>query len=241
MVEKVLLTPDNSQIVYDLYPRLNSETLVLIHGNAGNRHYFDAQLAIYRRNFQVITFDSRAHGQSSNSAKALTFAQIAEDLADLLKIEHIDNAAIVGFSDGANVAMVFAKHYPEMVNCLVLNAGNVRISGLLLWVRFVDELLYWTTKIFSFTSARLRRYLQIQRLLIQDLPLEWSDLETIGAPTLVISGDHDVVRQTHTRKIAASFPNSELTILHGGHSFGRKYPITFAKKVTDFIKHRGTV
>lgn len=241
MVEKVLVTPDDSRIVYDYYPRKNSEMVVLIHGNAGNRHYFDAQLAIYQRNFQVLAFDSRAHGQSSNNAKILTFDQIADDVANLLNAEKIEHAAIIGFSDGANVAMVVAKKYPAMVDCLVLNAGNFRQSGLILWVRFLDKVAYLITKMLSLVSYRLKHYVQIQRLLMQNIPLEWQDLKKIQAPTLVISGNHDVVRPAHTRKIASLIPNSELYFLDGGHSYGRKYPITFAKIVTDFINHRGVV
>lgn len=241
MVGKVLITPDSSRIIYDFYPRQDSETVVLIHGNAGNRHYFDAQLSIYQRNFQVLTFDSRAHGQSSNNAKVLTFEQIADDVASLLTLEQIKHATIVGFSDGANVAMIVAKKYPEMVDCLVLNAGNFRLSGLLLWVRFLDKIAYLITKGLSLLSYRIRRHMQVQKLLMQNIPLEWQDLKAIQAPTLVISGNHDVVRPAHTRKIAALIPNSELYFLDGGHSYGRKHPITFAKIVTDFINHRGVV
>ncbi|CAH0418962.1 alpha/beta fold hydrolase [Periweissella ghanensis] len=240
-MEKVLITEDGSQITYDFYPRKDTQNLVLIHGNAGNRHYFDAQLAIYRRDFQVLTFDSRAHGQSSNTAKNLTFEQIADDLAALLTAENITKTAIMGFSDGANVAIVFAKNYPQFVTSLVLNAGNLRTSGLLLWVRIVDELMYWTTKIVSFIAPKFRRYVQIQKLLMQDIPVAWSDLHAIKAPTLVISGNHDVVRLSHTRRIAAELPNSELKIISGGHhSYGKTYPILFAKKVVEFIKFRGS-
>lgn len=240
-MEKVLITEDGSQITYDFYPRKHAQNLVLIHGNAGNRHYFDAQLAIYRRDFQVLTFDSRAHGQSSNTAKNLTFEQIAADLAALLTAENITKTAIMGFSDGANVAIVFAKNYPQLVTSLVLNAGNLRTSGLLLWVRIVDELMYWLTKIISFIAPKFRRYVQIQKLLMQDIPVAWSDLHAIKAPTLVISGNHDVVRLSHTRRIAAELPNSELKIISGGHhSYGKTYPILFAKKVVEFIKFRGS-
>lgn len=240
MVEKALITADKARIVYDIYPRDTSETVVLIHGNASNRHYFDAQLAIYRRDFQVITFDSRAHGQSSNGSKDLTFEQIATDLAQLIRAEKIDQVALVGFSDGANIALVFAKLFPELLACLVLNAGNIRISGLLLSVQIIDEILYLTTKFASVISKRLQKLLPIRRLLVKNVGVDWDDLAAITAPTLVVSGDRDVVRPAHSRKIAAAIPNSQLKILHGGHSYGRKFPITFAKMATEFIKHRGT-
>ncbi|MCM0599482.1 alpha/beta fold hydrolase [Periweissella fabalis] len=238
-MEKVLITEDESRIIYDFYPRKNAQNLVLIHGNASNRHYFDAQLAIYCRDFQVITFDSRAHGQSSNAAKNLTFEQIAADLVALLDAENIDKTSIMGFSDGANVALVFAKNYPQRLASLVLNAGNIKTSGLLLWVRIVDEIMYWITKIISIIAPKFRRYAQIQKLLMQDIPITWSDLHAIKVPTLVISGNHDVVRLSHTKRIAAELPNGELKIISGGHhSYGRTYPILFAKKVVEFIKER---
>lgn len=236
MLEKVLVTDDGSNIVYDFYPRKDSQTLVLIHGNAGNRHYFDSQVAVYKKNFQIITFDTRAHGQSSNESKKLTFDQIADDLKELLDTEFIKKAVLMGFSDGANVAMVFARKYPTKISGLILNAGNFRISGLFFWVRFVDAVLYLLTKVISFVTTKVNRYLQVQSLLFQNLPFDWVELKKIKVPTLIIIGKHDVVRKKHTKKIASLIPNSKLEITKGGHLYGKKNPIKFANMVTQFIK-----
>ena len=47
----------------------------------------------------------------------------------LFKKEHLSKVALLGFSDGANLAMVFCFKYPELVSCLILNSGNTDPKG----------------------------------------------------------------------------------------------------------------
>ena len=42
----------------------------------------------------------------------------------------LEKADLLGFSDGANVAMLFALAHPERVGRLVLNGGNLDASGI---------------------------------------------------------------------------------------------------------------
>lgn len=41
----------------------------------------------------------------------------------------IPHAVILGFSDGANIAMKFAMNYPDKVKALILNGGNLNPQG----------------------------------------------------------------------------------------------------------------
>lgn len=106
------------------------EPLVLLHGNGEDSNYFINQIDEFSSNFRVIALDTRGHGQTPRGDSAFTIRQFADDLLVFLDRMNIQKANILGFSDGANIAMCFASKYPERVLKLVLNGGNLDTQGI---------------------------------------------------------------------------------------------------------------
>lgn len=50
--------------------------------------------------------------------------QFAEDLLGFMDDHRIAKAHLLGFSDGGNIAMIFAIKHPDRVNRLILNGAN---------------------------------------------------------------------------------------------------------------------
>ena len=134
-----LLTQDGSSIHYVTAGQ--GLPLVFLHGNNSNYHYFSHQIRYFSEHYLVIAIDSPAQGLSTNAADHLDFLMMAQDIADVLTHEKISSAVIVGFSDGANLAIVFTKLFPEAVAGLVLNAGNRVPHGLTPFWQVVTELI----------------------------------------------------------------------------------------------------
>ena len=64
-----------------------------------------------------------------------------------------------------------------------------------------------------------------------------TDLQKISCPSLVIGGDHDVIKVEHTLEIFNNIPKAYLWILPGsGHSTPIKYADEFNKKIEEFFK-----
>ena len=59
-----------------------------------------------------------------------------------IEIHHIERAHLLGFSDGGNIAMMFAIRHPDRVNRLILN-GIMRIMSLL-FCRLALHLATWS-------------------------------------------------------------------------------------------------
>ena len=97
------------------------EPMILLHGNGEEGSYFAHQMDYFGRNYRVIVVDTRGHGQSPRGTAPFTIAQFAQDLHDFMDELGISRAVILGFSDGANIAMIFALRYPERVTALILN------------------------------------------------------------------------------------------------------------------------
>ena len=62
------------------------------------------------------------------------------------------------------------------------------------------------------------------------------ELAAIRVPTLVVAGTRDMIRQKHTRLIAASIPSAQLVILDGDHFVANKRPKAFNEAVLDFLR-----
>ncbi|MBR2804436.1 MAG: alpha/beta fold hydrolase, partial [Eggerthellaceae bacterium] len=108
----------------------SGEPLVLLHGNGEDSSYFEHQIAFFQDRYRVIAVDTRGHGKSPRGTAPLTLNQFADDLSAFMDELDIASAHILGFSDGANVAMLFALAHPTRVKGLILNGGNLFPEGL---------------------------------------------------------------------------------------------------------------
>ena len=53
-----------------------------------------------------------------------------------------------------------------------------------------------------------------------------ADLGTIKAPTLIMAGEFDVIRRSHSDQLSKAIPGSQEVIIEGGgHSAGHKFGI----------------
>ncbi|NKB98377.1 MAG: alpha/beta fold hydrolase [Pseudomonadales bacterium] len=107
----------------DLYYEVGGtgERLLFISGSGGdlrNRpNQFDSPLA---ESFEVICYDQRGLGQTSNPNGPFTMAEYADDAAGLLDRLGIDQIPVVGVSFGGMVGQEFAIRHPDRVSALVL-------------------------------------------------------------------------------------------------------------------------
>ena len=104
--------------------------LVLLHGNGEDHTYFQHQMEPFAAHYRVIALDTRGHGGSPRGEAPFTLEQFAQDLKDFLDGQGIEKCHLLGFSDGGNVALIFALKYPQYIEKLVLNGANLEPEGL---------------------------------------------------------------------------------------------------------------
>ena len=212
------------------------EVLLLLHGNGESGAYFAHQIAYFQSRYRVIAPDTRGHGRSPRGTAPFTIAQFARDLYGFLRARGIEQAIILGFSDGANIAMRFAMEHPEMVRALILNGGNLDPSGVRRSTQLPIELGYRIAKHFASRSEGAKRNAELLGLMVNEPHIAPQELAQITAPTLVICGTRDMIRRQHTELIAESLPNAALRILRGDHFIANRRPAEFNRAVDEFLK-----
>ena len=210
--------------------RGSGDPLILLHGNGEDSTYFKHQIDCFQGGYRVIAVDSRGHGRSPRGTAPLTLMQFAEDLAGLMDRLGIVSAHILGFSDGANVAMLFALAYPGRVRSIVLNGGNLCPEGLTEQTRReIDE---------EYEQALAQHdegQLELLRLMIDEPHIDSAQLAQLDMPALVVAGTDDMIEESHTRQIAESIPGAQLAFVEGTHFVAAENPDAFNRVVGAFL------
>jgi len=204
--------------------------LILLHGNGEDGTYFREQMVPLSAGRRVIAVDTRGHGRSPRGEADFTIRQFAEDLHCFLKIMRIDKADILGFSDGANIAMRFAMMYSDMVGAMVVDGGNLDPSGVKPIIQVPVEIGYMAAR-----ALHMRKKAEILGLMVNDPNIKPAELLSIRAKTLVVAGTGDLIKREHTERIAGSIPGAELKFIEGDHFVARKNPQEFNRAVIEFL------
>ena len=209
--------------------------LILLHGNGEDVSYFEHQMEPFARHFRVIAIDTRGHGQTPRGEAPFTIRQFAEDLLGFMDLHQIEKAHVLGFSDGGNIAMVFALAHPERVEKLILDGANLNASGVKSKIQIPIEIGYRMARLFAKKSPEARKNAELLGLMVNDPNVKPEELARIQNPTLVMAGDNDMIKDRHTRLIAASIPGAELAIIPGSHFIANKNPDAFNEAVLRFL------
>ena len=100
--------------------------VMLVHGWPLDLTMYDPLTAILSRSFRVVRWDRRGFGESVGTPS------LAEDAADALRLLDrlgIDQATMLGTSQGCRVALAVAEATPERLDALVLD-GAPALDGL---------------------------------------------------------------------------------------------------------------
>jgi pimeloyl-ACP methyl ester carboxylesterase len=98
--------------------------LVLLHGGLGSSASWTPVVADLGRSFRVITPDSRGHGRSTNLARELSYALLADDVAALIEALELQCAVVGGWSDGGQVALELGVRHPGVAGALIVGAAS---------------------------------------------------------------------------------------------------------------------
>lgn len=242
--------------------------LVLIPGFASGLWIWFKQVPALSREFRTIVFDPRGVSRSGAPERPVSIRTIADDVAAMLKALDVVDAHILGASFGGFVAQEFALTYPSMTRSLTLCctsfggphhvapspetlAAFASTGGLNTEGRVREHLLLAFSPLYvkeneavveRFIDLRTRNFVpesvylhQLQAAVAFNVEERVSEIE---APTLVISGDADIiVPSENSRNLAASIPNAQLVVVpHGSHTFFIERADEFNQAVINFIK-----
>jgi pimeloyl-ACP methyl ester carboxylesterase len=216
------------------------QPLLIIHGNGGSINNFIYQIPYFSKKYKVIIADSRAQGKSDDKGDSLTYEMMADDYAALLDAMKIDSAYVIGWSDGGINGLLLSIRHPEKVKKLAITGANLVPDTTAVPQSIWDMVMptYIMLKNLKTRNDDENQGYKLFRLLTEQPHIRLTDLHTIKCPTLVIGGDHDVIKEEHTFLIYKNIPKAYLWILPAsGHSTPVVYKDDFNSVVDRFFSN----
>jgi pimeloyl-ACP methyl ester carboxylesterase len=227
--------------------RGRGEVVLLLHGGSGNSENFGAQFPALGAHYRVIAPDRQGQGRTADVDRPLHYHDMAEDTVALMDRLHVARADLVGWSDGGNLALDLALHHPARVHRMVLSGANFRADGLL-----DDTIAAIRSSTPRTWPAFLRRdyerlspdgpghwpivFAKLKAMFLGEPNLTIDDLHAITAPTLVIVGEHDLIKPEHTRTLVASLGSAALCVIpREGHMVPMQNPRLWNRAVLEFL------
>ena len=214
---------------------------VLLHGAYMTIDMFGPFLSGLAETRQVIAPELRAHGRTADADGPITYEQMADDTAGLIRHLELESADVVGYSMGGGVALQLAIRHPSLVRKLVVASAGYRYDAMP--AEAIEMFPSITPEMFA-GSPFEQAYLElapnpgdfpqlVEKLKTLDTtPFAWpdEDIRAIAAPTLIVAGDSDVVRLEHVVQLfrlrgggvmgdLAGLPDSQLAVLPGTTHF----------------------
>lgn len=229
---------NNISINYQLEGK--GKTIVFVHGLSDNLNYWNILTSELKKDCQVLSFDLRGHGESSDDEEKTSIDLYQEDLYQLLKALNIDHGLFVGLSLGGNIILDLAINHPEMIDGLVVMSSFSEHDEKLVdifdkfesaidngFIEFYDTILPYTLteemldkhrellEDIKFNAAPLANIEGIKKGIRAAYGFNITDkLKNIDAPSVVIAGaEDDLTDLAIQKKISDNIKDCELIVL----------------------------
>ena len=258
-------TSDGIKIAYDTWGARDGSPVLMIQGLGMNARAWALQRGAFGRQHRCIAIDNRGTGHSDAPPGPYDLLRMAQDAVEVLDAEEIPSAHVVGASMGGVIAQILGVVYPDRVHSLTLActacrhhqwrrellaewADEVRAHGM---TSLTDDGMRWLI------GSRLQRRFGVfvnvlARVLIQTSPDAFaaqvdailamsddmrSELHSITAPTLVITGSQDTLTPLgDAEELAELITTSRLYVLRGAaHGLMAEAPNSFNDAVLRFL------
>ena len=212
----------NGQRTWAKVAKSKKPTLVLLHGGMSSSASLLRTVAPrLAKDFRIAAFDRRGHGRTPDTDEAFHYSSVADETVAFIERLGV-KVHLLGHSDGGVVALLVAMRRPDLVRRVVVVGTNYHFTGLYDVPEFPLKgpvFKQWRRE-YARLSPDGKKHARVVvgkalTLFATEPTLSCDDLATIKAPVLVMSGDDDVVKLSHTCSMYESFRTAQLAVVPG--------------------------
>jgi pimeloyl-ACP methyl ester carboxylesterase len=235
------------QLVWHQVHGSGHSAVVLLHGGFAGASSWGAQVpALVEAGFRVYVPERRGHGHTADVEGPMTYVSMASDTIDYLEAVVGTPSQLVGWSDGAVVAMMVAMRRPDLVARMVVIGQYFNRDGRLP-DSALDRLLHGAE-----AMAFLRNdydavspdgpshfpvvYEKMLAMIDAGPELDLADLRRVATPALVLQGDRDEVTLEHGAAVAGALADGRLAVLPGTHALPLELPEVVNPLIVAFLQ-----
>jgi len=223
----------------------NGEPVLLLHGGLSNTDSFaDVMVPPLKDIFHLFAYDRAGHGRSADQPGSFYFDfQRDEAIAFITEVIR-QPVHLVGYSDGANIALMVAIARPELVKSIVSIAANFNADGIVELPIFdpeIDQISDEERAEYALISPDAPETLILKIAKMHEIwkvepNIKIADISKISVPTLVMAGDDDVVKHSHSIELFEALPLGQLAIIPGtSHGLVKEKPEVVTSMIKSFL------
>ena len=250
----------DAQIHYALEGPSGAPALIFSNSLGANYSMWDPQAHAFEKNFRVLRYDTRGHGQSSSTPGPYSIEQLSKDVLAMLDALKLERVTFCGLSMGGMIGMWLGANAPERLHKIILCNTGATIGNVAGWNTRIETVRKNGMK--SVASAVLERWftpafranspstvLSTQKMLeatnaegyasccaaVRDFDFR-AELGKIRVPTLVIAGAHDpATPPADGRFIADNVSGAQYVELNAAHLSNLEDQDRFNKELAAFL------
>ena len=204
--EGMRATVNGMQIYYEVSGQ--GDPMIVLHGSFMTIPGMGDIVERLARTHRVYALELQGHGRSTDTDRAMTYHNLAGDVATFMEVAGISRADVFGYSMGAVVGLRLAIDHPDKVDQLVFASGAYEFDG---WQPAYREMLPdFTVEMFA-DSPMAEAYREIapdpagfaalseKLIALEKAPFAWGrEVEGMRVPVLILAGDADVATLEHS-------------------------------------------
>jgi 3-oxoadipate enol-lactonase len=250
-----------TRLHYEIAGPAGAPALVFSNSLGATLSMWDPQWPVFQKQFRVLRYDTRGHGQSSATPGPYTIEQLGRDVLALLDELHFDRVNFCGLSMGGQTGMWLALNAAARLNKLILCNTAAKIGTPEMWNTRIEAATKGGMK--SISTAVMERWFSsdyranspdviaaIKQLFERTNPEGYAancaairdfdareSIAVIHTPTLVISGTHDAATTpADGRYLADHIPGARYVELNAAHLSNIEARERFNSELNDFLQ-----
>jgi 3-oxoadipate enol-lactonase len=252
----------------DLYYEVHGdgEPVLLIHGLGSSSRDWELQVPSLAKNYQVVVYDVRGHGQSDKPSGPYRIALFAQDAIALIKVLEIAPVHVIGISMGGMIGLQLAVDAPELVRSLVVvNSGPemvvksmkdrfrvyqrdliVRVMGMRKMAEVLSQRLFPKPEQGDIRKIFIERWAQNDPRAYREsfkAIVGWTvvdQLDVIRCPVLVVAADEDYTPVESKAAYVELLLRGEMVVIKDSrHATPVEKPEEFNQVIIEFLDQGG--
>ncbi|HTX42533.1 MAG TPA: alpha/beta hydrolase [Acidobacteriaceae bacterium] len=234
---------NGARIFYSVYGA--GAPVIMLHGGLGHSGNWGYQVpALIDNGYRTVVIDSRGHGRSTRDEQPYSYELLVSDVLAVMNALRLDQAVLVGWSDGACTSLILAANHPARVAGVFFFACNMDPSGVrpfeatpALKRCFARHTADY--KELSATPECFGQFVKDVGLMQRTQPnYSAQDLAKIHVPVRIVQSERDeFIRREHAEYLAQAIPGASFLLLDGvSHFAPLQRPEQFNAAMLTFVR-----
>ncbi len=219
---------------------------LILHGGTENINSMNQLASNLSNGYKIYLPERRGHGRTQDTDDQFSYDQFSKDTYEFIKIFKLEGCCAVGYSDGAIILLLLSIKYPKLFKKIALLGGQFHLDGLEPYFvkalksdnveKFFEKEKIEYEKIKKYNVSFQKFLNKIIVLWLASPNIDYTELNKIITPTLIVSADRDLIKLDHTISMFRGIKNSNLAIIpNSDHSFPISKPNFTSSLILNFF------